>query len=84
MNAVNSSSEIELAGILIINHIIHMFLIKIDNLAVHLPSSVQNIGEAIAFLVMYYYVLHLNYPIALKFVYLVFKALFEIQCSSRV
>ena len=60
MDAAAKAKEMELPGILQIND---QFLIKVDEAAITLPSDVQLLEEAVAWLMMYYYVLGLNYPL---------------------
>ncbi len=69
-DAANAAKEMELPGIIIIND---QFFIKVDNTTINLPCSVQLLQEAVANLVVYYYVLGLNYPEQLKFVFFFLK-----------
>lgn len=68
----------ELPGILQIGN---QYFIKIDESAVYLPESVTRIQEALGYLLMYYYILNLNFPDALKFVFVFFEHLFDIEPS---
>lgn len=70
----------ELPGVLDINN---QFFVKIDESAILLPKSVTTITEAFAYLTMYYFILNLNYPQSLKFIFLFFEKLFEIEPSSH-
>ena len=56
----------ELPGILKINN---QFFIKIDDTALLLSSNVNSLEQAIAWLVVYYHVLNLNFPPQLKFLF---------------
>ena len=60
MDAAAKAKEMELPGILQIND---QFFIKVDEAAITLSSDVQLLEEAVAWLMMYYYVLGLNYPL---------------------
>ena len=77
--AAAEADKMVLPGLLNING---QFFVKIDESAIHLPPNVSTITEAIAYLTMYYYILHLNYPDSLKFVFLFFEKLFKIEPST--
>ncbi len=81
VDAAAAAKEMELPGIIIIND---QFFLKVDESVIHLPDSVQLLEDAVASLVIYYYVLGLNYPEPLKFVFLFFESLFKIKCSSPI
>ena len=81
MDAAAKAKEMELPGILQIND---QFFIKVDEAAITLSSNVQLLEEAVAWLMMCYYVLGLNYPPPLKFLFLFFEVLFKIECSSSI
>ena len=77
--AAQSAKHMELPGILEIGG---QFFIKVDNLAVFLPESVSSLQQAVGYLLMYYYILDLDYPPSLKFVFVFFEMLFNIPPSS--
>lgn len=58
------------------------FFVKVDDSAVLLGNA-QTLEEALAYLVAYYYVLHLKYPPTLKFVFGFFERLFELEPTSE-
>lgn len=70
----------ELPGILEIGG---QFFIKVDNLAVHLPNNVKALSQAVGYLVMYYYILQLDFPEPLKSVFVFFELLFGMVPSSH-
>ncbi len=79
--AAAAAVDMELPGLLVMNN---KFYIKIDEKAIHLPSTVTLLQEAVAYLVMFYYILDLNYPEPLKFVFGFFERLFQIENSGSV
>ena len=68
-----------LPGILKINE---QYFIKVDESAIHLPQEITLLEEAVAYLIIYYHVLNINFPETLKFVFLFFEKLLEIPPSS--
>jgi len=70
----------ELPGILKINN---QFFIKIDDTALLLSSNVNSLEQAIAWLVVYYHVLNLNFPPQLKFLFGFLEKLFKIAPNSE-
>ena len=73
--AAEEAEQMLLLGVLDING---QFFIKVDESAIQLPPSVSSITQAFAYLTMYYYILDLNYPPSLKFVFLFFEKLLNI------
>lgn len=73
------TDEMSLPGIFQIGR---QFFVKVDDIAIYLPNAVSKIEEAVAYLVMYYYILDLNYPEPLKFVYGLLEHLFQIEKPS--
>jgi len=66
-----------LPGLIEINN---QFFIKVDKNAI-LLKEVTRLEKAVAYLFMYYYVLNLNFPESLKFVYGFFERCFNIDNS---
>lgn len=68
----------ELPGVLLIGT---QYFVKVDEGAFLLPSQVKTLDQSIAYLFMYYYILHLDFPEPLKFVFGFFERLFEIKST---
>ena len=77
--AAAEAEKMQLPGILNING---QHFVKIDDSAIQLPPHISTMTEAFAYLTMYYYILNLNYPDSLKFVFLFFEKLFKIVPSA--
>ena len=55
------------------------YFVKVDESAFLLPPEVKTVEMSFAYLFMYYYILNLNFPEPLKFVFGFFERLFEIK-----
>ena len=77
-DAASSAKKMELPGVLVINE---QYFIKVDNMTINLPGTVQLLQEAIANLFVYYYVLGLNYSdfLNLIFYFLKYSSKFNAQ-----
>ena len=79
-DAAAAAKEMILPGILKINE---QFYIKVDDQAIGLSDDVTLLEEAVAYLCMYYYILNLNFPEPLKYVFGFFEKLFDISSSVQ-
>ena len=80
-DAASSAKKMELPGVFVINE---QYFIKVDNMTINLPGTVQLLQEAIANLFVYYYVLGLNYSdfLNLIFYFLKYSSKFNAQVLS--
>lgn len=74
--AVSDAAEMIQPGLLLIGE---DYYIKIA--AMYMKIG-QNLPEALAYLVAFFYILGIDYPLPLKFVYLYFEALFPLSRPS--
>lgn len=58
------------------------YYIKIENFAINFPASISSLESAIACVIVYFYILDVQYPEPLKFVYIFFEHLFEFEKKS--
>ena len=68
----------DLPGIILIGS---QYFVKVDESAFLLPDEVKTMEQSVAYLLMYYYILNLNYPEPLKFVFGFFERLVEINLT---
>lgn len=79
--AAKLASKMELPGILEINS---QYFLKIDEGAIAIPGNIKMLEEAVAYLLIYYYILNINFPEPLKFVFGFFERLFNLQPSVKM
>lgn len=77
-DALSAASDMIQPGILLIGK---EYFIKIENL--HMKIDNCNLEKALAYLIAFYYVLCIEYPIPLKFVFVLLESLFDLPLSVK-
>lgn len=77
--ALESASEMIQPGILVIGKLDHF--IKIEKLFMKIPKG--NLVISLAYLVAYYYILEVEYPLPWKYVFVFLESFFELPMSNR-
>ncbi len=76
--ALSEAEDMIQPGILLIGQ---EYLIKVNDLYMHLPNA--NFVSALCYMMAFYFVLDISYPLPLKFVFLYLESMFEMPLTIK-